>query len=383
MSSQSEASHAANRAGFAMFQKLSGVNEGNASFSPFSVFLAMSLAANGASGETLKEIAMAFAGVATIEELNKFVRESQANLLDSNIESGMILEIANAVVLHDKCGGLQQEFRQSLESSFKGSHFPMSGDVAKQVNTWVSEKTRGKIDQLISNVPASLRVVILNAIYMKGEWRTPFKKTSTQDEEYFVQPGSAPIKVPTMHSYEKHVYYNSSKFHAIDMSYKCNQQTSFLVGTFILPKDGFSLSEVEPEILATWSEWTTTSVPNQRVILSLPRFKIRGDFDATSAVKGLGIQTAFSTKADFSKLAQSAEALFISSVIHKAFVEVNESGTEAAAATAIMMLGCAMPRPETPVEMKFNKPFLFTVRDVASGLVLFIVRVENPLKRDD
>jgi serpin B len=255
-------------------------------------------------------------------------------------------------------------------------NFCAQPDLAVQtINAWVSDKTRSKIKNLIQRnfIDDDTRLILTNAIYFKGQWEKEFEKPLTKDEEWH---GPAPRPVPMMHQQGRYLYYEDSGFQALELPYR-GRQLSLLI---VLPREKDGLAALERQWAAgdAYRQVTDGLDYEGTVHVSLPRFKIEAEFKLKPVLCGLHAELAFSDEADFSGIAE--EPLKISEVVHKAFVEVNEEGTEAAAATAVGMILCAGISGPAPIPKVFkaDHPFLFFIRDRKTDTVLFSGRVLDP-----
>jgi serpin B len=252
------------------------------------------------------------------------------------------------------------------------------------INIWVEQRTENKIRGLLQ--PGSLhldtRLVLTNAIYFKGDWEERFKKEDTKDEDFRLFATRA-IKTPMMHITRGFNYFDGASFQALEIPYK-KKELSMIV---LLPKAMEGLSAFEQSLTpAKMQQLLGQLWPVGTVIVTMPRFKMEAQFRLKDTLIAMGMKAAFDMKmADFSGVA-SREAmqrdgnLSISAVIHKAYVDVNEEGTEAAAATAVTVIALAAPPtpPTHPIIFRADHPFMFLIRDNRSGSILFIGRVTNP-----
>jgi serpin B len=261
------------------------------------------------------------------------------------------------------------------------------------INKWVETQTDDKIKDLLPprSVNSATKLVLTNAIYFKGEWQTKFDKASTKDEDFHLsmtdtgatQTGSAHIaaaqtvKAPLMHIEDKFGYFNGGTFQALDIPYKSGELSMIV----LLPNDAAGLAALEQSMTAAnVQQWLNQLRPGQKVILTLPKFKMTRQFELAGTLEALGMTRAFQPgKADFSGMTANRD-LFISAAIHKAFIDVNEEGTEAAAATALVIESMAMARPAVPIVFRADHPFVFLIRDNLSGSILFMGRVADPTK---
>jgi serpin B len=256
------------------------------------------------------------------------------------------------------------------------------------INQWVETQTESKIKDLLPprSVNSTTRLVLTNAIYFKGDWQTQFDKASTKDEDFHLSMtqtvgaqtvATQTIKAPLMHIQDKFRYFNGGTFQALDIPYK-SAELSMIV---LLPNDAGGLPALEQSMTAAnVQQWLNQLRPGQKVILTLPRFKMTRQFELAGTLGALGMAQAFQQgRADFSGMTANRD-LWISAVVHKAFIDVNEEGTEAAAATGIVMRSMAMQREQPPIVFRADHPFVFLIRDNVSGSILFMGRVADPTK---
>lgn len=241
-------------------------------------------------------------------------------------------------------------------------------------------KTQDKIKDLIQsgNLDPLTRLVLVNAIYFKGNWASPFDPAHTAEGAFVVAP-DAEVRVPLMAKLQRIPYAEFEEVQIAKLPY-AGAGLSMLV---VLPREKAGLAALEarltPDVLAAWR----AGLAERDVRLVLPKFKLTwGAFELNGALKALGMLDAFSdTQADFSGMDGRPAWLYIGLVLHKAFVEVNEEGTEAAAATAVVMRARAM-RPSPPVEFRADHPFLFLIQEETTGAILFLGRVADPSKSE-
>jgi serpin B len=264
--------------------------------------------------------------------------------------------------------------------------FKGAADASRQtINTWVEQRTESKIRELLQ--PGSLnsdtRLVLTNAVYFKGDWEEQFKKEDTKSEDFRLS-ATRVIKTSLMHMTKGFNYFDGGSFQALEIPYK-KKSLSMIV---LLPKAMEGLSAFEQSLTPAKLEQLLGQLrPAQTVIVTMPKFKMEAQFRLRDTLIVMGMKEAFDPKmADFSGTAsretmQRAGNLYISAVIHKAYVDVNEEGTEAAAATAVttVMLSAVRPVPPTPPIFRADHPFMFLIRDNRYGSILFMGRVTNPL----
>ncbi len=239
------------------------------------------------------------------------------------------------------------------------------------INDWVSEQTEGKIEDLIPQglISSLTRLVLTNAIYFNAAWADPFEEESTEEGAFRLLDGSE-VSVPMMRQTESFGYAEGGDYQAIELPYDGHELSMVIV----LPEEG-ELEAFEDSLDAERLDAILKARERRQVALTMPKFEFEAQFSLAQTLAALGMPQAFTPDADFSGMT-GARDLFISEVVHKAFVSVDEAGTEAAAATAVVMVESAMP--EEPVEMTVDHPFLFLIRDIESGAILFVGRVVDP-----
>jgi len=382
---------AANRAFSAdLYQKLR-MQDGNLFFSPYSISLALAMTYAGARGDTAAQMAEALHFSLPPERLHPAfnaldqylaglgvpTNPSQPTPADS---SGQIfqLSIANAVwgqQGHPFLPAYLDLLAQNYGAGLRLVDFAGAAETSRQViNNWVSQQTKDKIKDLFpqGSIDSSTRLALANAIYFKASWQYAFLETGTHDGAFHLQDGST-VNVPMMSSIEAATYYEKgSDFQAVGLPYLGGKAMMVVV----LPDEG-KLAQFEAGLDAARLDSILTGLEGSHVDLSLPKFKLEASFALPNTLKAMGMVDAFDEgKADFSGM-DGQHNLFISAVVHKAYVSVDEKGTEAAAATGVAMAESAMINPPT---VKVDRPFLFFIYEQGSGTVLFAGRVMNPAK---
>ncbi len=349
---------------------------GNLFFSPSSISSALSMVWGGAELETADEIKSTL-GIQLDESKHHTANGELVRLLNSHGKSYEMrlanrlwgqhnLNFHNAflnVMLNDYRAPLGKvDFEKDLEGS------------RKQINAWVEQQTNNCIRELFKPgiLDGDTRLVLVNAIYFKADWLMPFNKSATRDETFRLD-SEKEVTVPMMHRTDDMHYGESNDAKILRLPY-ANQD---LTMTVVLPKTFGSIGEVEKSWLRPNSPLSTVKLTKREVQLQLPRFKVESEFRLDAVLKQMGLSRAFSNSAQFGRMTTD-ENLKIGAVVHKAFVEVNEEGTEAAAATGIGMKVTSAPVSE-PVTFHVDQPFLFFIRHEPSGSVLFAGRVINPL----
>lgn len=368
-----------NKLGFDLYGRLSQ-QEGNLFFSPASISSALAMTYAGAAGGTEKEMAtvLHFAEMGLARKPFHEAFGTLTSLLNSSNErGGYVLDTANRL-WGQRSYKFQPEFlaltREQYGAELQTVDFAQSEAARREINQWVEKQTRDKIVDLIPGgvLNQYMRLVLTNAIYFNGAWEHEFAKKATKDEAFYLA-GGAEIESPMMHQQEDFRYAAIDGGQAVELPY-VGREISMIV---LLPhrRDGLPALEksLSAKKVADWSG----SLRQREVNLALPKFKLTSQFQLSSELKALGMTTAFSDRADFSRMAVG-EPLRISEVLHKAFVDVNEQGTEAAAATAVMIEATAAPVRQEPVEFRADHPFVFLLRDNRTGAILFLGRVVDP-----
>lgn len=350
-------------------------SEGNLFFSPHSISAALAMTYLGARAETAIEMQK----VLQIPKDAAAAADALAALQD-RIHAIKAVEVrtANGIWVEQKFS-LQDKFTRLIEERLGGrirsADFVSAADrVRREINAWADKQTHGRIKDLIPPgvVDAMTRMVLVNAIYFKGRWDIPFPKQATSPAPFYTRP-DAPVDAPMMRNTAKFGYAEGSDWQALEMDY-AGKELSMVV---MLPSRRDGLPALERQLDSAYLHEVLAGLSSREVEVQLPRFTLTSEFNLSGALAAMGLSSAFrADAADFSGIS-GARDLFISAVIHKAFVEVNEEGTEAAAATAVIMrLTAAAPRPK-PV-FRADHPFLFLIREKQTGGILFLGRVAQP-----
>ncbi|MBI3831687.1 MAG: sigma-70 family RNA polymerase sigma factor [Planctomycetes bacterium] len=369
------------------YAKLKGDPKKNLFFSPYSISTALAMTYAGARGNTADEMAKALHFTVLNDRLHAacggLIADLNADQKDGK-PRGFKLAVANRLFGAQKYKFLP-EFLDLNEKAYgaplESMDFLGATEASrKAINAWVEKKTQDKIKDLIlaGQLDPGTSLVLVNAIYFKGDWLEQFDKKQTKDEPFNVAVDKQ-VTAATMHRTDHWMYYEEEgKFQVLELPY-VNRELSMLV---FLPAQVDGLAGFENTLTAENIKKWTGGLTRAEVILSLPKFKMTwGTENIANQLQELGIKDAFVyPQADFSGM-DGSKLLYISLVLHKAFVDVNEEGTEAAAATAVVMAPGAAPvrdRPK-PKVFKTDRPFCFAIRDNTSGAILFIGRVANPI----
>lgn len=368
-----------NAFGLAVYGQVRG-EEGNLFLSPYSISSALAMTWAGARGETAKEMAETLRLPAASRDAPPQVHAAFGRLTASLNDPDAAYELSVANALWGQKGyGFQDVFIGLLKTHYGAGlrevDFHDATEAARRtINAWVEEKTEEKITDLIPEgmlVPQT-RLVLTNAIYFLGTWEYPFDEERTKEEDFFAP--SATVKVPMMRQTKHYRYADAGGHHVLQLPYKGED----LAMVLLVPKKKDGLAALEEalsrEALAGWID----AMQSREVRVLLPRFKVTWRAMMKKVLSGMGMARAFDPeKADFTGMNGGVEPLWIGQVVHKAFVEVDEEGTEAAAATGVAMEATALPT-EPPPEVRCDRPLVFLIRDTRSGAILFLGRLVNP-----
>ena len=371
---------AGNRFGLDLHAQLDREQPGkNLFFSPTSISIAAGHDRRWARGQTETEMAQVLHFDSKLAEAHAYYHKLLEQWNKADPKRPYQLHVANRLwgqrdypVLPNFLALTRQEYDAEMQLL----DFAQAEPARREINQWVEKQTDDKIKELIPAraIDGSTRLVLTNAVYFKGTWLRPFAKTATQDEDFAVS-AQRKVKVPLMHLKAAFGYAEEDSFQALEMAYKGNELSMVV----LLPKQTDGLSDLEKSLSLERLQAILSKLSSQQVITSIPRFKLESSFSLGSTLQALGMKRAFSRAADFTGIS-SVEALYISAVVHKAYVDVNEEGTEAAAATGVMMAGGAAPRPVPVPVFRANHPFLFLIRDTKAGSILFMGRLIDPAK---
>ena len=338
----------------------------NLIISPLSIFQALSLAANGAKGETQSEM-LELLESESIDELNKINFQ-----IISLIKEFSTLEIANAVMT--KFTPL--ESFSSLAEKYLAPFEPLES--AEQVNNWCKNKTHGKISKIIEELDPEVLMIILNAVYFKGEWAEKFKNSTTTKLPFY-NLGKNEVNIDTMQKIAHFRYYEDKKVQAIELRFVYD----FMSAIIILPAEGNDINKYINSLSISNDEYQKIidGLSRVKVNLQLPKFELEFDEKLNKILVDLGMYNAFDpSNADFSGIEEKIK-LHIDSVIHKSYIKVFEDGCEAAAVTAIILPpGSSMPVEEEIYDMKVNRPFLFLLKNTrlpAGYDLIFMSKIEK------
>jgi serpin B len=356
-----------------LYARLAPATQGNLFVSPLSIREAFGMLAEGARGETAAELQQAFHFPADDERRRTSLRAVRDWL--HRPDAPYELEVANGVWTQDGFP-VREAFLEAVQEAFAADAATLDfrGDSAgamRQVNDWVSARTRGRIPTLFADgqLDADTRVVLANAVYFNGEWERRFDTANTTKQPFRTDTG--PVQADMMRNTARFRYAEVDGVQALEMPYKGGN----LSALFLLPRG--SLAELERGLDAARVAAVRDAMREQQVEVHIPRFTFRHETDGLKDhLEALGVRQAFTRSADLSGIAGRPGDLLVSEVVPKTFVQLDERGTEAAAATGVVVTVTSMPPP--PPVFRADRPFVFLIQDQASGLVLFLGRVADP-----
>ena len=355
--------------------------EGNLFFSPYSVSTALAMTYAGARGETAAQMARTLHFTLSQADLHPAFAALSAQMTAVQQAGQVQLSIANSLWPHKSYPFLEDYLalvKKSYGTTFTPVDFAKEEPKARaQINQWVEEKTQKKITNVIGAPLDQLtRLVLVNAVYFKGKWESQFKKHATQNEPFYRISGG-PVQAPLMKQTRKYKYFcKFLELQLLELPYVGNE-LSMLV---ILPSKSSSLMVLEKNLSAASLQHWRGQMYMREIELYLPTFKITwGISSLVKPLTALGMRTPFTDTADFGGM-DGHKDLFISDILHKAFVDVTEEGTEAAAATAALMRAKSAdaPQPPPPELFRADRPFLFLIQENRTGSILFLGRVTDP-----
>jgi serpin B len=352
---------------------------GNTFLSPYSLSTALAMTAAGARGETARQMAEVLGLPADPARTNAAFAALVESLRPPGARPPYELHTANAL-WGQRGYRFREEFlatlRGSYRATFEAVDFEHATESARQtINASVEKETAGKIRDLIAAgvLDAQTRLVLTNAIYFKGSWSNPFRAEATREDDFHL-PGNRTARMPLMNQTARFGYAEDQDCQVLELPYAGGD----LAMVVLLPRKNDGLAELErslsPEALARRLD----QLQGTSVAVALPRFQLTATFELTRTLADLGMTLPFSDRADFSGINGGEEPLQISAVIHKAYVDVNETGTEAAAATAVGIRATAAFIPKPPVPFRADHPFVFLIRDRRTGCVLFLGCLTDP-----
>lgn len=363
-----------NKFGFKLFAEVQKIDsaEKNVFISPTSVAIALAMTYNGASGSTQQAMAktLELQGM-NLQEINSSYAASKKLL--ENPDAKVQLTIANSLWANQDTN-FQPDFIQRTQDFYQAKVSNLNfkdAAAANTINNWVNENTRGKINKIVETIEPDQVLFLINAIYFKGNWSQEFDKSQTTQHPFYLISGKQK-QHPMMSQKGDYRYYENQQFQAVSLPYGKDGKVSFYI---FLPKQNSNLKTFYQNLnVENWEKWMT-QFSKQAGFIRLPRFKTDYDVTLNDALKALGMEEAFSSKANFSGMGKN---FALSQVKHKTFVEVNEEGTEAAAATSVAVEAVSLRQQPEPFKMIVDRPFFCAIRDNQTGNILFMGSIVEP-----
>jgi serine protease inhibitor len=363
------------RFGFALLQAqlAKHPNAENLFISPTSVSQALSMVYLGSAGKTRKGMEQALQSGNLTPEAMIQGNVAIKNLLETPGDEKVQLTVANSLWVNEGAG-LKDSFVSQNRSQYRARVSILNfadPRTLDRINNWAKRSTKGKIPQILDQIDPQGEVIVANAVYFKGGWSRPFEKSATRDRPFQLDEKRRK-SLPFMNQGGKYSYLETPQFQAVRLPYGDTRRFGMYV---FLPK-----GDVNPWLKGltdeTWNQWMGQFVSKQGTI-ALPKFKIDYSSKLNDSLKTLGMADAFTRQADFS--AMSPNSLMISDVTHKTILEVDETGTEAAAVTSIeMVTTMAQIMPEKPFNLVVDRPFFVAIVDQQTGLPFFMGQISDP-----
>ncbi|MBN1980800.1 MAG: serpin family protein [Chitinivibrionales bacterium] len=373
---------AVNGFAFSLFKSLDKTtSKGNKFISPLSIYIALSMVYNGAGGQTRQELAEVLSLPPRAKDsLNTRIAGFMTTIQDI---AGMdfTLQSANSVWVHDRYT-LKDTFVKTIQTYYQAPVQILSfADAAAPlaINSWVSDKTGGRITDIVpQRLSPSLRLLLVNATYFKADWTYPFKASMTQQLPFSTLVGSVKKEVNVLMMSNTETYRHrltADKVEMIELPYGKQSGVSMIV---VMPKKGESIDSFSRGLThKLWRQWYTAlkAVKPAYGEIVLPKITMNYEASLNDPIRAMGMKLAFTEKADLTGISDGN--LFVSDILHKTFLAVDEKGTEAAAVTAVKVGMMAMP--ETPLfSMKVNRPYIFALCENTTGTILFLASVKRP-----
>jgi serine protease inhibitor len=355
---------------FRQVMKSAGENE-NVMISPMSISYALSMTLNGANGATRDSMlkALRLSGI-TPDAINNSCKDLTEALL--SVDKRVLMSIANSVWVENNFT-VKKAFINILTKYYdaESKTFDINDASAPdKINAWIEDKTNGLIKQMIDKLEDNTVMLLINAIYFKGKWKSQFDESKTVEMPFY-KTGSSQINVPMMKQEIEFSVYEGNGFVLAEFPYG---QGNFVMDV-ILPNDHSGLSSAIAQVSdANFSGWIN-QMSERKIDLSFPRFKYGFKKELKEVLSDMGMKIAFNDGADFSNISDQYD-LLINDVTHQSFIETNEEGTEAAAATVVGIGVTSMP--PSPLVYKMDHPFMYIIRETTTNSIIFMGRVADP-----
>jgi serpin B len=380
---QSAISQRNNEFAIEFFRQMNEGNSDNLLYSPLSISLALGMTYAGANGKTAEQMADVLNYKENSLDFHQEFNEL-TNKLTTPYGEGTEITIANRIYLQQG-KELKATFSEILDQAYQAPiqevDFSQTEAVKKTINSWVSEQTKGNIPKLIDKIPQNSKMALVNAIYFYGSWATSFEKELTASNDFYLADGSTQPTDFMQHDFKANdmlgpEYTETKEYQALALPYKGGKASMMI----LLPKEGISADQLLGSFNATSLQECRENMKGDRpeLHLELPKWKLEATAPAMEILKKMGMTNAFQSGiADFSGMDGSLD-LYISKIVHKATIEVNEEGTEATAATVVIMSGRGVGGGGQPVSFIANRPFLYFILDNDSNSILFMGKYEKP-----
>jgi serpin B len=363
---------------FDLYHQLKTESTGNLFYSPFSISTALAMTYAGASGRTAEQMRK----VLYFGEGESFHYNYKKLIRRLKYEDECKLQLVNGLwaqkdyVFHKSYLDL---VHSSYDPELKNVDFSIATErenARLDINQWVEKRTEDKIKKLLKpdDLCSETKLVLVNAIYFYGTWSQPFMK-HLSDEKSFYLSGKEKVTFPFMNGKSGYKYYEDESIKALDLPYNRNQASLII----FLPRGIDDINKLEEKLDYQYFDAVTSAMMFQEVSVSIPKFKLEAKVNLEEKLSDMGMTDAFTPfVSDFSAMSPAAD-LYISKVIHQAFINLDEAGTEAAAATAVIMTKETSAKPiEVAKEFRADHPFIFVIRDNTTGSILFMGKLMKP-----
>uniref|UniRef100_A0A0E9Y351 Serine protease inhibitor n=1 Tax=Amblyomma americanum TaxID=6943 RepID=A0A0E9Y351_AMBAM len=351
----------------------------NVFFSPTSIAAAFGMAYAGARGSSEAELASVLGHTQVGLTEKSRVLAAYKHLLELMSSPNVTLEVANMVLAQNNfqiADSYKQQLHDIFDAVLRSVDFAKEGPrVAAEVNAWVREKTRGKIDSILpEGQPLDMILFIVNAVYFKGTWVTKFDPARTENKP-FLNLGTTEVSKPAMHLTRRFPYTRLGALHAAAMEIPYSGDKFSMV--VLLPDSPTGLAALRDGLSLAVLEDVGSKLSSEMVVLRLPKFEMSLRYDLVPAVRAVGLSQVFGVGANFTGISEST-LVRISDAVHKAAVEVNEEGTVATAVTGLSFVATASFNvPPPPIEFTVDRPFLYYIRDRSNNRILFVGEVNS------
>jgi len=313
----------------------------------------------------------------TIDEIN----ENYKMLIDAlaSVDPKVLMSIANSI-WYKQTFNVEQDFIDVNQDYFYAEVSPLdftNPDAVTTINNWVADKTKNKITEILDQIPAEAVMYLINAIYFKGIWKYEFDESETEEKPFYLSDGTTK-DVPMMAQEGSFNYFSNDILQAVEMPYGAGNYSMII----LLPQSNKTPDDIIDQLSnENWNRWLSEFYEAEKVQIHLPKFKFEYEDSLNNELINMGMEIAFSPyDADFSKI-NPLEQLYISRVIHKSFIEVNEEGTEAAAVT-LVEISRIISEPETGIHFYVNQPFIFAIKEKYTNTIIFMGKVMEPEYED-